>query len=155
MKKEFGPSLHGLKTPNLLYNDDTISQLSDCTSITSWGHNLLMENNINDNFSTIIKPTDSLSTKETLLFNNEKHYNNNNKINFYEDTNQTFNNDKKLIENNNNFTNLEINIHSNLTNKLSTDKKILNEAKEKLSLKMLSLHQKTNNQKQVSIIFIF
>lgn len=146
MKQEFGSSSNTLLSPNSIYNDDTSSQRSDCTSITSWGRNLLMERNTGDCLFAVVRPADSLSTKAMPLMKFDIKTKNN-EPDFSQDLIQTsclsFNSEK--IENNNS-SKLEINTNS--TSAFKTHKEITNEAKKEVSLKMSPFYRK-----QVNLLF--
>lgn len=77
MKSEFGPPSVGsvASSSGAFSLDDNNSQRSDCTSLASWGHNLLMEQsqNLGGSLAVVVHPSDSLSTRATpapQLFDN-------------------------------------------------------------------------------------
>lgn len=78
MRKEFGPVSAPNETLISPENDTESNSLSECTSLASWGKNLLMEQHRNGLSSQLIAvyPADSLSTKAAPALAQSANYSN-------------------------------------------------------------------------------
>lgn len=156
MKQEFGPPSNVLLSSNTLCNDDTSSQRSDCTSMASWGRNLLMERNTGDCLFAVVRLADSLSTRAmpAMVFkSNEKNKN---------DTSQNSSqahcfsfSEGKVEDDDLNCTNLEIKINSESVTGLA-QKEISNYEKEEVALATSShFYRSLDQKKQVNMKVIY
>lgn len=76
MLKEFGPVSNpneNIITPG---NETESNSLSECTSLASWGRNLLMERNGTSTHLIAVFPADSLSTRAAPIFTPPSNFSN-------------------------------------------------------------------------------